>query len=154
MSKVIDKVYDRVSNLLKEMDVELVEITYKKVMQDMHLTLFIDTEEGVTLDDCERVHRAVDALLDELDPTDGEPYVLNVSSPGLDRPLKIEWDFKKNKGKEINVSLFDKCELGKKFVATLDDYDLEKGIVVLSADGKTAELEIKSIALMKPEIKF
>lgn len=154
MSKIIDMVTDAITPVVNSFGIEVIEITYKKIVSDMNLTVFIDKEGGVCLDDCELVHRAIDPILDELDPTNGEPYILNVSSPGIDRPLKIEWDYKKNMNKEVNVSLFEKCEFGKKFVATLVGYDFDKSKVSVSVKDKVIDLDMKNIALIKPEIKF
>ena len=154
MSKIIDKVTESITATVKELDVEIIEITYKKVMSNMNLTVFIDKVDGITLNDCEAVHKAIDPILDEIDPTSGEPYILNVSSPGVDRPLKTAYDYDKNIGKELNISLFEKIDLGKKFVATLIRFDLESGVVVVNCGKDDIELDIKNIALIKPEIKF
>ncbi|MBO7508237.1 MAG: hypothetical protein J6T39_01155 [Clostridia bacterium] len=67
---------------------ELVEVKYSKGYSGMELTLFIHSPNGITLDDCEKVSKAIDEPLDELNPTKDEPYSLNVSSLGLDRPIK------------------------------------------------------------------
>ena len=130
------------------------EITYKKYMGDMNLTIYIDKEDGVDLNGCELVHRTIDPILDEIDPTNGEKYILNVSSPGIDRPLKTERDYRKNMDTEVNVSLFEKVQDLKKFVAILRGYDLEKGIITVEYNGKDIEIALKNIATIKPEIKF
>ncbi len=154
MSKVIDKVAEGITAAVNELGVEVIEISYKKVLGNMNLTVFIDKTEGITLDDCEAVHKTIDPILDELDPTIGEPYILNVSSPGVDRPLKTVYDYNKNLGKQLNISLFEKNELGKKFIATLDSFDFETGVVVVKTAKDTITLDMKNIALIKPEIKF
>lgn len=154
MSKLTANVRIALLPIIEECGVELIDIEYKKVMSDMHLTVFIDKEGGVTLNDCETVHRLIDTVLDELNPTNDMPYILNVSSPGLDRPIKTARDFEKNKGKEVSVSLFNKIEDGKKFVAILKEYDLDNDVVTFEINNKTIEIELKNIALIKPEIKF
>ncbi len=123
-------------------------------MGDMNLTIYIDKEDGVDLNGCELVHRTIDPILDEIDPTNGEKYILNVSSPGIDRPLKTERDYRKNMDTEVNVSLFEKVQDLKKFVAILRGYDLEKGIITVEYNGKDIEIALKNIATIKPEIKF
>ena len=97
---VKESVTELVLPILEGLGYELVEVTYKKQHDAMHLTIYIDTDKagGVSLDDTEIVANAIDGPLDELDPTDGAPFVLNVSSPGLDRPLKTEKDFLKKIG--------------------------------------------------------
>lgn len=154
MSKVVDLVEQHITKALSDIGYEIVEITYKKYMGDMHLTVYIDSDNGVDLNGCELCHRTIDPILDEIDPTDGQKYILNVSSPGLDRPLKTKRDYTRNLGKEVNVSLFEKVDGLKKFVAVLQDFDLEKGVITVMNGDKELVLEIKNIAGIKPEIKF
>lgn len=154
MSKVIDMVTEHITKAVEELGYEIVEITYKKYLGDMHLTIFIDKDGGVDLNGCEIVHRAIDPILDEIDPTNGEKYILNVSSPGIDRPLKNERDYKRNLGKEVDISLFEKVNNLKKFVAILKDFDLQEGKITVEYKGEEIVLETKGIALIKPEIKF
>ena len=154
MSKVIDMVEEHITKAVAELGYEIIEITYKKYLGDMNLTIFIDKDGGVDLNGCELVHRTIDPILDEIDSTSGEKYILNVSSPGIDRPLKVERDYKRNLDKEVNVSLFEKVGDLKKFVAVLKGYDLQKGLIDLDYNGKEINLDIKNIALIKPEIKF
>ena len=75
-------------------------------MRERSLTLYIDAEGGVDLNLVEKVHRAVDTPLDELDPTFGQAYTLNCSSPGLDRPFKKESDFLRHIGDKVEVHLY------------------------------------------------
>ena len=154
MSKVIDLVESNITKAVEDLGYEIVEITYKKYLGDMNLTIFIDKDGGVDLNGCELVHKTIDPILDEIDPTNGEKYILNVSSPGIDRPLKTERDYKRNMDTEVNVSLFEKVGDLKKFVAILRGYDLQKGIITVEYKESDIDLEIKNIALIKPEIKF
>ncbi len=154
MSKVIDLVESNITKAVEDLGYEIVEITYKKYLGDMNLTIFIDKDGGVDLNGCELVHKTIDPILDEIDPTNGEKYILNVSSPGIDRPLKTERDYKRNMDTEVNVSLFEKVGDLKKFVAILRGYDLQKGIITVEYKENDIDLEIKNIALIKPEIKF
>ena len=92
-----------------EMNIEIVEVEFKQGHSPA-LTVYIDTENGVDLNTCEAFHRAIDLVLDEMDPTFGAPYTLNVSSPGLDRPLKTQRDYDKamgQKGGSETVCAFD-----------------------------------------------
>ena len=151
---VKESVTELVTPILEELGYELVEVTYKKEHDAMHLTVYIDTEKegGITLDDTEIVANAIDAPLDELDPTSGAPYVLNVSSPGLDRPLKTEKDFLKKVGSEIEVSLYASIGGKKKFLGTLRD--CKDGIISLETKEGDLEISMKDIALAKPYITF
>lgn len=155
MSKTADAVAELVAPIIDSLGMELVEVDFSKTRQGDALTVFIDKEGGVSLDDCEAVHNAIDAPLDDLDPTDGKHYTLNVSSPGLDRPYKTARDYEKHIGTASEVSLFAPMEkLGKKFVAILENYDAESGDVTLDAAGKKITINKKDIALIREHIEF
>ncbi len=151
---VKDRVEELVLPILKDLGYELVEVTYQKQHDAMHLTIFIDSDKegGVSLDDTEIVANAIDKPLDDLDPTAGEPFVLNVSSPGLDRPLKSERDYLKKIGTEIEVSLYSPLAGAKKHIGKLLSY--ENGIISLETKSGELKIETKCIAVAKPYITF
>lgn len=151
---VKDKVDRLLRSIIEGLGYELVEITYKKEYGTPTLTCFIDTDKegGIGLDDCEAVSRAIDPVLDENDPTDGEAYNLNVSSPGLDRPLTLERDFVKNKGKEVEASFYAPYQGKKKLQGILLDWSETQ--VVLQSGKDIHTIEKKAIAVLKPVIKF
>ena len=103
--KPIDEIQNALQPIADEMGIEIVEVEFKQGKAPA-LTVYIDIEGGVDLDTCEKFHRAIDTVLDEVDPTFGSPYTLNVSSPGLDRPLKTARDFQKVMGQKVEVKLF------------------------------------------------
>ena len=155
MSKIADSVEQLVKPIVEGLGMELVEVEFAKTKQGDALTVFIDKEGGVSLNDCEAVHNAIDAPLDDLDPTQGKPYTLNVSSPGLDRPFKSDRDYVKHIGTKVETSLFAPIEgVGKKFVATLTAYDPQTATATLEADGKTLEINTKNIAIIREHIEF
>lgn len=127
--------------VVEEQGVMLAEIEFKQG-KNPSLTVFIDKDEGITLDDCENVHNAIDPVLDELDPTYGEPYTLNVSSLGLDRPFKREEDFAKNLGKKVEVRL-------KKSVGGKKEYDGELAYY----DGEIIRLKISDDKMLTFDLK-
>jgi len=151
---VKDSVTALVQPIIEGLGLELVEVTYKKQHDAMHLTIYIDSDKqgGVSLDDTELVANAIDAPLDELDPTQGAPFVLNVSSPGLDRPLKTEKDYLKKIGTEIELSLYKSINGEKKLVGILSSYSGDD--LVLSTDKGELTIQTKDIALAKPYIRF
>ena len=151
---VKDKVDKLLRPIIEGLGYEVVEITYKKEYGTPTLTCFIDTDKegGIGLDDCEAVSRAIDPVLDENDPTDGEAYNLNVSSPGLDRPLTLERDFVKNKGKEVEASFYAPYQGKKKLQGILLDWSETQ--VVLQSGKDIHTIEKKAIAVLKPVIKF
>ena len=152
MSKICDSTAALVKPIIEANGMELVEVEYKKLYGTPTLIVYIDKEGGVSLDDCEKIHRLIDEPLDELDPTADAAYNLNVSSPGLDRPLKIERDYMKNIGKSIDISLYEPIGGKKKFTCTLVSYDSDN--IVADIDGEQITLNIKQIAVAKPTITF
>ena len=149
--KTIEEIAAALSPVATEMGIELVEIEFKQGHSPA-LTVYIDTETGVDLDTCEKFHRAIDPILDEVDPTFGAAYTLNVSSPGLDRPLKTERDFRKCLGLKVEVKLFAPLKGKKFFEAILTDFD-EKN-VVLEEKGEAFKLEKAKIAKICRAIDF
>lgn len=127
--------------VVEEQGVRLAEIEFKQG-KNPSLTVFIDKDDGITLDDCENVHNAIDPVLDKLDPTYGEPYTLNVSSLGLDRPFKREEDFAGNLGKKVEVWL-------KKSVGGKKEYDGELSYY----DGEIIRLKISDDKMLTFDIK-
>ena len=150
-TKPIEEIENALAPIAKEMDIEIVEVEFKQG-KDPALTVYIDTENGVDLNTCEKFHRAIDPVLDELDPTYEQPYTLNVSSPGLDRPLKTARDYEKCKGARVEVKLFAPLKGKKFFEATLVGYD--EHCVELEEKGETFKLEKNKIAKMCRAIDF
>lgn len=131
------------SPIADEVGVEIVEVEVK-AGKNPSLTVYIDTENGVDLDTCEKFHNAIDAPLDEFDPTFGAAYTLNVSSPGLDRPFKKERDFKKAMGEEVEVKLFAPLRGQKLFVGVLKDYDGNS--ITVDTDGGEVKFNLTTVA--------
>jgi len=137
--------------ILNKYNFEFVDVEYKKEGGQWYLRLFIDKEGGITIDDCQLVSEILSDKLDEIDPID-HSYILEVSSPGIDRPLKTERDYKRNLNKELEVKFYDSFDGKKSIEARLLDFDDEK--VKLDYKGKEIEIDKKAIAIMRPLIKF
>ena len=150
------RVVDRVDNIVRakvaELGCELDEVELVKENGALVLTLYIFSEGGITLADCERVSRAAEPLIDEADPIEG-PYYLSVSSIGIDRPLKKDRDFERNIGKDVVVRLYVPVEKKKEYIGTLEHFDAEKFALTL-AGGQTMEFTRKQAALVRPHIVF
>lgn len=151
--KVKTIVQEKVSPLIENMGYEVVDVEYSKQADGMNLVFYIDSEAGVTIDDCEKVSKLIDPVLDELNPTDDAPYTLSVSSPGIDRPIKTERDFVRNKGKEIEITLFSKLDGKKVFKGTLTDFD-ENTVTIKLSESENITLSREKIAHIVPIIKF
>lgn len=150
-TKPIEEIESTLAPIASEMQIEIVEVEFKQGREPA-LTVYIDTESGVDLDTCEKFHRAIDPVLDELDPSYGAPYTLNVSSPGLDRPLKTARDYEKCLGLKVEVKLFAPLKGKKFFEATLTGYD--EHCVELTDKGETFKLEKNKIAKICRAIDF
>lgn len=154
MYEVIMKIYEienYLSPIIEELGYELLDVEYKKKYNSMNLIVYIDKEDGITLDDCEIVHKAIDKPLDDLDPTKGASYMLNVSSPGLDRPLKKEKDYKRNLGKNIQVSFYYAHNGNKKLEGILESWT-EDFISIRKSDNNIIKLDRKDISIIRPII--
>lgn len=136
-SKIINLVETKITPIIEKMGYEVVEIEYAKKVDGMNLTFYIDKVGGINIDDCEKVHKAIDKPLDDLNPTNDEKYILSVSSVGLDRPLKTDKDLKRNIGKEIDIKLYKPIDKKKEFTGILIAFDNEDVII------KANEEEIK-----------
>ena len=125
-----------------EAGVELVDAEWD--LRTRALTVYIDTAEGLDLVTCEKFHRLIDGPLDELDPTFSEPYTLNCSSPGLDRPFRTERDFLRHLGEKVEVRLYAPFEGKKYYEGVLKAF--EEGEVVLSAEEKELRIPFEKCA--------
>ena len=149
--KQIEDIQKALTPIAGELGIEIVEVEFKQGKEPA-LTVYIDTETGVDLNTCEKFHRAIDPVLDEVDPTFGAPYTLNVSSPGLDRPLKTERDFTKCLNQKVEVKLFAPLKGKKFFEATLVGFD--DNVVELAEKNETFKLEKTKIAKICRAIDF
>ncbi|CEO05921.1 ribosome maturation factor RimP [Paraclostridium sordellii] len=138
--------------ITNEHNIELVDVEYVKEAGEYYLRIFIDKDGGVSLNDCEVVTRAINPILDEKDPIK-ENYFLEVSSPGLDRPLKKEKDFIRYAGRDVEVKLYRPINKLKHFEAELVEL-VDNKIVKLVVDGEEMEFNKKDIALIRLAIKF
>ncbi len=150
--KVKQIVTEKIVPVIAELGYDVVDIEYKKESDGMNLTFYIDGDSGIAVEDCEKVSKVIDPLLDELNPTDDKPYILNVSSPGIDRPLTKPRDFERNIGKEIQITLFAKVNGEKVFKGTLESYTESE--VTIENDGIKTTFSREKIAHIVPIIKF
>ena len=120
--KVTDITEEIVTPILSDMNLELVDIEFKKEGKNWFLRVFIDSESGVDIEDCGTVSERLSEKLDELDPIQ-QAYFLEVSSPGAERPLKKERDLYKAVGKNVFITTFEPIDGEKAFEGKLLDFD-------------------------------
>lgn len=149
--KVSDLVFENISPLFTG-DIKLIEVEYVKKIDGMHLIVYIDKLGGITIDDCVAVNNLISEKLDELNPTKDEHYNLDVSSYGLDKPLKFDWQFKKYYGELVDVKLYAKLNNKKNFTATLLSRDEAHTQFNLGAENLT--ISNSDIAYIVPHIEF
>ena len=131
---------------------ELVDVGYVKEAGTWYLRAYIDKEGGFTVDDCELVSRQLGEWLDREDFID-DSYILEVSSPGLGRPLKKEKDFKRSLGEQVEVRLYRAVDRQKEFTGALAAYD-EDTVTLRFEDGTETSFEKKDIALIRLAFDF
>lgn len=131
--------------LADQMGLELVDVCLDKEPAGKYLRLYIDKPEGITLDDCEVYHRAIQPQLEEYDYD-----FLEVSSPGVDRPLKKDRDFERALGDEVEVHLFKAIDGQKVWTGVLADFDQTD--LVLTVNGGEMRIARRAASLVKPVV--
>jgi ribosome maturation factor RimP len=140
MSKAkIEKTVEEIAiPIIDGLGYELVDVEFVMESKEWYLRVYIDKEEGISIDDCSIVSRALSDKLDEIDPIDYS-YYLEVSSPGIERPLKKEQDFIRFAGQEIKINLYKSLEGKKSVVGTLKG--LENNVIILECDGQEVKID-------------
>ena len=138
MAKIEEKVESLVKEKIRNIGYELYDVLYVKEGSNKILRIVIDREKGISLDDCEKVNNEIKEIIDDANPIE-EQYFLEISSPGIERLLRKDWQLKKFKGAEVNIKLFKKDENGKKeYTGTLGEItetalqvEVEKKIITI-----------------------
>ena len=138
--------------IVEEQGFELVDVEYVKEGGTMYLRAYIDKPGGIAVNDCETVSRALSDLLDKEDYI-ADSYILEVSSPGLGRPLKKEKDFKRSVGKAVEIRLYRAVDRKKEFEGILTAYD-DRSVTIEQEDGTEASFERAAIALIRLAFDF
>lgn len=150
--QIIEQVNELIEPKLSALNYEIVEVDYLKELGDYYLRIFAYSENGIGLEDCEKIARLVSEILDEKDIIPGA-YYLEVSSPGLDRPISTDADFKRSINKNIEIKLYKSIDNIKNYEGTLIDYNKEN-IKLLNKDGVELEIPRELISLAKLVINF
>ncbi len=140
------KAEELIMPLIEENNFELVDVEYIREGSSWYLRYYIDKENGINVDDCELISRAVSDLLDEKDFIE-DAYILEVSSPGLGRPLKKPKDFERSMGKEVELKLYKAIDGQKEFEGILTGFD-GTNVVIMQGE-KELTFEKNAIAFIR-----
>ena len=146
--KVVEKVEALASKIAKDLGYEIWDVRYLKEGKDWILRIYIDSEKGITIEDCEKMSRAIDSPLDKLDPIKNS-YCLEVSSPGLERELIKEKHFQKSLGQKVKIRLIRPLENKEKdFSGKLLSFK-DNNVEILSDKEENLIFNMKDIAFVK-----
>ena len=138
-----DTVREAIEPTVTELGYRIWDVTYSKIGADFHLEVTIDHDNGIGIDDCERVHRAIDPILDECDPIEGF-YYLDVSSPGLERELRTDEHLSFSLGQTVEAKLFAAKNGAKAYVGELSAFN--ESTVTIKTGDTLVELERREIS--------
>ena len=138
--------------IVQEQGFELVDVEYVKEGGTWYLRAYIDKEGGITIDDCELVSRAFSDVLDREDFIE-DSYIMEVSSPGLGRPLKKEKDYERSMGKELEIRTYRAIDGQKEFYGILTAYD-SNSVTVKEENGEEKTFRKNEIALIRLAFDF
>lgn len=151
-SKVVERANQHIVPIIENLGYDVLEVEYAKKVDGMNLTFYIDKPEGIKIEDCEIVNNAITDVLDEINISDDAPYILNVSSAGLDRPIKNEKDFLRNKGKLVDIKLYIPQNGQKEYTGTLIAFS-ESGYTI-AINNEEITFTKEQVALCSPHIEF
>ena len=151
MNQIEKKVWDLAQPVVTEAGLELWDVEYVLEAGQRYLRIYLDGPDGVDLDACERVSRAMDPILDEADPVP-DSYIFEVSSAGCERALKRPGDFERFMGSQVEVKLYSAADGAKQWVGTLTGY--EDGAVVIQTGEAERRFEKKQIASVRLRVEF
>ena len=149
---VASTVRDIISPVADELGYYIWDVEFVKEGADKHLRITIDNEEGITIEDCEKFHRAIDTPLDEADPI-AEAYILEVSSPGIERELKTPQHIDACTGWDVEVKLYAPRDGSKQFRGVLVGYN-EEGFIVINAGDKDIAFKPEEVAKISTYFDF
>ncbi len=151
MSKITEKVAALARPVVEEEGCTLWDVEYVREAGTWYLRIFVDKEGGLSIDDCERISRRLDPMLDEADPIP-DSYVFEVGSAGAERELRRPRDFEQFMGAQVELKTYQSVDGSKSFVGTLAGY--EEGAVTVLVGGKAMRFEKGQIALVRLHVSL
>ena len=150
-TEIVARTEELVIPIIEENHFELVDVEYVKEGANWYLRIYADKEGGINIDDCVLISRALEAKLDEEDFIK-DAYILEVSSPGLGRPLKKDRDFERHLGKAVEIKLYKAMEGCKEYEGILKAFS--KDAVTVETEEKEYTFSRKDIAVIRQAIEF
>lgn len=141
--QMVEKLAQKVAD---EMGLELVEVTLQKESRGKCLCIYVDKDGGLTLDDCEKYHKQVQPMFEDVDYD-----IMEVSSPGVDRPIKNQRDFERHRGDMVEVKLFAPLNGSKLYQGSLTAMD-DATVTITDAEDELLTFERKAVAIIKPMV--
>jgi ribosome maturation factor RimP len=149
---VVSIVRELLAPVFEEGEIELYDVDFLKEGANWYLRVFIDKEGGVSINDCEAVSRKAEKILDERDPIE-QSYILEVSSPGIDRPLRRDSDYSKFKGERVDVRLYKAVDKKKDFTGVLEGL-IDDEIVIIGDTGERLSFPKAIVAICKLSVSL
>lgn len=150
-SKIEQLCFDLAKPIAKEFGCYIYDIEFVKEGSTRFLRIYADNEAGITIEDCEKISREMSSILDKKDPIK-ENYFLEVSSPGIERKLKVDWHFKAYLGKEIDLNFYKPFNGAKQICCTLIDF--ENDILKINYEENEFEIPLSDVSLAKLHFEF
>lgn len=142
MANAAERVYSLIEEIVKQQGVTLWDVRFLKEGANWYLRVFIDSENGIGIDDCTNVSHAIDPIIDEVDPID-KSYYLEVCSPGIERELTRDWHFEWAKGKKVKLRLYKAVDGKKEFEGILSDVN---DSLTLTSENETSSFPKESVS--------
>ncbi len=138
--------------ILDELNYELVDVEYVKEGPNRYLRLYIDQPEGISIDDCQKASEKVSEKLDKLDPIE-ENYFLEISSPGIDRPLKTEQDLEKALDEDVEVNLYKTLDGKKRYEGILVSFN-DTNFIIQNDELGEIQIDRNIVSKINLAVKF
>ncbi len=143
MDNILDNIKSEIAPMLKGIEAELFDISLKRTSNGTVVGLLVDTQKGISIDECALINKRVSGILEEKDIIAGR-YIVEVASPGLDRPLKLQRDFKKAIDECVDIWLLEQAQ-GKDFVCGIVKQASENGVEIEEKNGNRIVLSYDTI---------
>jgi ribosome maturation factor RimP len=150
--KVEDIIFELAKPIAEQNSYELVDVEFLKEGSSWYLRIYIDKPGGISIDDCQIVSEGLSDILDKKDPIE-QAYFLEVSSPGLERPLKTQRDFDKYKGEDVELKFFKPIAGSKTIIGKLNGL-IDNKVVIIDEKGNSSEYDRNTLSHIKRYLKF